>query len=51
MSKAGVTLSDVAYTRPRQVSCVIYNNVPATDLPDALTLIAATAFANKKRPR
>jgi Flp pilus assembly protein TadG len=29
MAKAGVTLSDVAYTRPRQSTCVIYNNVPA----------------------
>lgn len=29
MGKAGVTLSDVSYTRPRQVVCVIYNNVPA----------------------
>ena len=25
MAKAGVTLSDVAYTRPRQSTCVIYN--------------------------
>lgn len=29
MGKAGVTLADVAYTRPRQVACVIYNNLPA----------------------
>ena len=29
MAKAGVTLSDVAYTRPRQVTCVIYITVPA----------------------
>jgi len=29
MGKAGVTLSDVAYTRPRQVPCVIYNGLPA----------------------
>lgn len=29
MAKAGVTLSDVAYTRPRQVVCVTYNNLPA----------------------
>jgi Flp pilus assembly protein TadG len=33
MGKSGVTLSDVAYTRPRQVKCVIYNNVPAADCP------------------
>ncbi len=29
MAPAGVTLSDVAYTRPRQVVCVTYNNLPA----------------------
>jgi Flp pilus assembly protein TadG len=29
MAKAGVNLSDVAYTRPRQSTCVIYNNLPA----------------------
>jgi Flp pilus assembly protein TadG len=29
MSKSGVTLSDVAYTRPRQVPCIIYGGVPA----------------------
>lgn len=28
MSKTGVTLADVAYTRPRQVTCVVYNTVP-----------------------
>jgi Flp pilus assembly protein TadG len=33
MAKAGVTLSDVAYTRPRQVTCVIYNNVPVSPCP------------------
>jgi Flp pilus assembly protein TadG len=33
MGKSGVTLTDVAYTRPRQVKCVIYNNVPAADCP------------------
>ena len=33
MSYSGVTLSDVAYTRPRQVRCVVYNNVPTTDCP------------------
>ncbi|MGE5138421.1 MAG: TadE/TadG family type IV pilus assembly protein [Rudaea sp.] len=27
--KSGVTMSDVSYTRPRQVSCVTYNNVPS----------------------
>ena len=26
MAKAGITLSDVAYTRPRQSTCVIYTN-------------------------
>jgi Flp pilus assembly protein TadG len=29
MSTSGVTLSDVAYTRPRQVPCVIYKGLPA----------------------
>lgn len=33
MGKAGVTLADVAYTRPRQLVCVIYNNTPATGCP------------------
>jgi Flp pilus assembly protein TadG len=28
MAKTGVTLSDVAYTRPRQVTCVVYNSFP-----------------------
>jgi Flp pilus assembly protein TadG len=27
--KSSVTLSDVAYTRPRQNTCVLYNNTPA----------------------
>lgn len=29
MAPAGVTLSDVSYTRPRQATCVIYNSKPA----------------------
>jgi Flp pilus assembly protein TadG len=29
MAKAGVNLNDVAYTRPRQSTCLIYNNLPA----------------------
>jgi Flp pilus assembly protein TadG len=29
MGSSGVTLSDTSYTRPRQVPCVIYNNLPA----------------------
>jgi len=33
MGKGGVTLSDVSYTRPRQVACVVYNNVPAITCP------------------
>jgi Flp pilus assembly protein TadG len=33
MGQSGVTLSDTSYTRPRQVSCVIYNNVPAASCP------------------
>jgi Flp pilus assembly protein TadG len=28
MAKTGVTLSDFAYTRPRQFSCLTYNSVP-----------------------
>jgi len=28
--KSSVTLSDLSYTRPRQVTCVPYNNVPST---------------------
>jgi Flp pilus assembly protein TadG len=30
MAKAGITLSDVAYTRPRQSPCVLYNTVACT---------------------
>jgi Flp pilus assembly protein TadG len=30
MAAAGVNLSDVAYTRPRQSTCIYYNNLPAT---------------------
>jgi hypothetical protein len=30
MAKAGVTLTDSAYTRPRQSTCIYYNNLPAT---------------------
>jgi Flp pilus assembly protein TadG len=33
MAKAGVNLSDVAYTRPRQATCIIYNNQPASNCP------------------
>jgi Flp pilus assembly protein TadG len=33
MGSAGVTLSDVAYTRPRQNTCITYNNVPASTCP------------------
>lgn len=28
--KTGITLSDVSYTRPRQVSCIMYNSVPTS---------------------
>jgi Flp pilus assembly protein TadG len=31
MAKTGVTLSDVAFSRPRSVTCVVYNNVPIID--------------------
>lgn len=33
MAKAGVNLSDVAYTRSRQAVCVIYNSVPTDPCP------------------
>jgi len=33
MGKSGVTMSDVAYTRPRQNTCITYNNVPASTCP------------------
>lgn len=33
MSQSGVNLKDVAFTRPRQAYCVIYNNVPADPCP------------------
>lgn len=33
MAKSGVNLSDVAYTRPRQAYCVIYNNAPTDPCP------------------
>jgi Flp pilus assembly protein TadG len=32
MAKAGVTLSDLTYTRPRQSSCVMYNTTACTTL-------------------
>jgi Flp pilus assembly protein TadG len=28
--KSGITLSDSSYTRPRQVSCIVYNGVPTS---------------------
>jgi Flp pilus assembly protein TadG len=31
--KSSVNLSDVSYTRPRQVTCIIYNSVPAASCP------------------
>jgi len=33
MGKSGMTMSDVAYTRPRQNTCITYNNVPASTCP------------------
>ena len=32
MAKAGITLSDQTYTRPRQASCVMYNTTACTTL-------------------
>jgi Flp pilus assembly protein TadG len=29
--KTGVTMKDNSYTRPRQSTCIVYNNVPAPD--------------------
>ncbi len=31
MTKAGVNMSDVSYTRPRQATCIVYNSVPVLD--------------------
>lgn len=33
MNKAGVTLSDLSYTRPRQTTCVLYNPGSSTACP------------------
>ncbi len=33
MSKGGVNLSDVSYTRPRQLTCVTYNSLPTGNCP------------------
>jgi Flp pilus assembly protein TadG len=38
MAKAGVTLSDFAYTRPRQSTCVIYPTPTSGSLPACPTL-------------
>jgi Flp pilus assembly protein TadG len=38
MAKAGVNLSDVAYTRPRQSTCVIYPTPTTGSLPNCPTL-------------
>jgi Flp pilus assembly protein TadG len=38
MAPAGVTLSDVAYTRPRQSTCVFYPAAPAGNNPPCPTL-------------
>jgi Flp pilus assembly protein TadG len=32
MGKSGITMKDASYTRPRQVFCVTYNNVPVLDV-------------------
>jgi len=37
MAKAGVTLSDVSYTRPRQTVCVIYPTPTSGALPPCPT--------------
>lgn len=33
MGKAGITLSDISYTRPRQFTCIVYNSSPSTSCP------------------
>jgi len=33
MSKTGLNLNDVSYTRPRQNACITYNNLPAGNCP------------------
>ena len=33
MAKSGITLSDFSYSRPRYVTCVTYNNLPAGNCP------------------
>ena len=33
MGKSGVTMSDVAYTRPRQNTCITYGGFPASNCP------------------
>ena len=33
MAKAGISLSDLSYSRPRYVTCVTYNNLPAGNCP------------------
>ena len=33
MAPSGVNMRDIAYTRPRQKSCVTYNNLPAGNCP------------------
>ena len=57
MAKAGVTLSDVAYTRPRQSTCVYLQS--RHGLHDALSVDSrsrtpqnrSNGIANRKRPR
>ena len=33
MANTGIALSDVSYTRPRQNTCITYNNLPAGNCP------------------
>lgn len=33
MAKTGINLGDVSYTRPRQNTCITYNNLPAGNCP------------------
>jgi Flp pilus assembly protein TadG len=39
MAKAGINLSDVAYTRPRQLNCVVYPTPTSGPLPNCPTKV------------
>ena len=45
--KSNLTLRDVAYSRPRQATCVIYNNLPPSVPLGALSDVAVTLTAGR----